>query len=204
MNTVICASDVIAPSKIVCVGRNYAAHIAELGNEVPSSMVVFNKPNSALGDTLRARLGEPLHYEGELTFLMRDGALDAVAFGLDLTKRALQTTLKAAGLPWERAKAFDGAALMSKFVPVPGDVRELRLRLLVDGELRQEGAVERMLYPPATILEELAAYTTLVDGDLLMTGTPAGVGEVRAGECFEGQVWAREQMLVSQTWIAQA
>ncbi len=103
----------VTPSKIVCVGRNYVAHIEELGNEIPEQMVVFNKPNSAIGDTLYANLGEPLHYESELAFMVRAGQLAAVAFGLDLTRRELQSRLKHRGLPWERAKAFDGAALFS-------------------------------------------------------------------------------------------
>src|SRR6187401_2848464 len=106
----------VYPSKILCVGRNYVAHIRELGNDVPDTMVVFNKPNSAITGTLRSRIGdEALHYEGELAFAVKKGKLVAVGFGLDLTRRGLQTALKEKGLPWERAKAFDGAALFSEF-----------------------------------------------------------------------------------------
>lgn len=193
----------VYPSKIVCVGRNYVAHIRELGNDIPDHMVVFNKPNSAISDTLHARIdGEGLHYEGELAFAVEHGRLAAVGFGLDLTRRTLQSALKAKGLPWERAKAFDGAALFSAFVALPAEPDRLALRVTVDGALRQAGGVELMLYPPAMILRELASFTTLEDGDIIMTGTPAGAGEVRPGQVFEGQVLLDETRLVSHSWTA--
>ena len=204
MQSVNVAGEVIAPSKIVCVGRNYVAHIEELGNEVPDQMVVFIKPNSAIGDILRSQAGgEELHYEGELAFAVRDGALAAVGFGLDLTKRDLQGRLKEKGLPWERAKAFDGAALFSEFVPLPRDPQRLALQLLVDDDLRQSGGIELMMYRPATILQELKTFITLEDGDIIMTGTPAGVGTIRTGERFEGRVLHDGGTLVTATWVAQ-
>jgi 2-keto-4-pentenoate hydratase/2-oxohepta-3-ene-1,7-dioic acid hydratase in catechol pathway len=194
----------IYPSKILCVGRNYVAHIQELGNAIPDSMVVFNKPNSAITQTLHARLGnEALHYESELAFAIKKGTLAAVGFGLDLTKRALQSALKEKGLPWERAKAFDGAALFSAFVALPQDLTQLSLRLEVDGEERQAGGVTMMLHTPLAILCELASYTTLEDGDIIMTGTPAGVGEIRAGQRFQGEVLVAGKPLVAATWEAQ-
>ena len=193
----------VFPSKIVCVGRNYVAHIQELGNAIPDAMVVFNKPNSAISDTLHSSLGgEALHYEGELAFTVQNGALAAVGFGLDLTKRKLQDTLKQQGLPWERAKAFDGAALFSEFVPLPKDIPQLSLQLRVDGELRQSGGVPLMMYPPEAILLELQTFISLQDGDIIMTGTPAGVGAVHSGETFEGQVFAGDTALIAATWIA--
>lgn len=193
----------VFPSKIVCVGRNYVAHIRELANEIPDSMVVFIKPNSAISNELRSRAGgEILHYEGELAFTVENGRLGAVGFGLDLTRRALQSELKQKGLPWERAKAFDGAALFSAFVALPAETGRLSLRLYVDGELRQAGGVELMLYRPDAIVTELSAFTTLEDGDIIMTGTPAGVGEVRPGQVFEGQVLLGEALLVSTSWVA--
>ncbi len=194
----------VYPSKIVCVGRNYVAHIQELGNDVPDNMVVFNKPNSAITHTLRSQLDDQaLHYEGELAFCVEQGELAAVGFGLDLTKRTLQTALKEMGLPWERAKAFDGAALFSKFVALPQDTSRLSLRLDVDGELRQAGGVELMIYPPAAILQELARFMTLDDGDIIMTGTPAGVGAIRPGQRFEGRVMHGNTPLVAAAWVAQ-
>jgi len=204
MQTVTVKEQAVAPSKIVCVGRNYVAHIEELGNEIPADMVVFNKPNSAITDILRSQMAdEPLHYEGELAFTVKGGKLAAVGFGLDLTKRGLQSRLKDKGLPWERAKAFDGAALFSKFVALPRDLSRLSLELEVDGELRQSGGIALMMYKPDAILRELNAFTTLEDGDIIMTGTPAGVGEIRTGERFEGRVLDKYKQLVAATWIAQ-
>jgi 2-keto-4-pentenoate hydratase/2-oxohepta-3-ene-1,7-dioic acid hydratase in catechol pathway len=203
MQTVNFNGTSVTPSKIVCVGRNYVAHIQELGNEVPRDMVVFNKPNSAISDVLRSAVdGETLHYEGEIVLLVRGGEFAAVGFGLDLTRRELQSSLKQKGLPWERAKAFDGAALFSAFVPLPPEPDQLELQLVVDGELRQAGGVGMMIYPPPTILAELRKFTTLEDGDLIMTGTPAGVGAIHPGERFEGRILARGEVLVSASWIA--
>ncbi len=204
MRTVTLSGRAVTPSKIVCVGRNYVAHIAELGNEVPDSMVVFGKPNSAIGDTLFAAAGgEELHYEGEIALLVSGGVFAAAGFGLDLTKRGLQSRLKEKGLPWERAKAFDGAALFSDFAPIEPDCAALAVELDVDGAPRQRGDVSLMIYPPATILAELARFTTLEDGDIVMTGTPAGVGAVRAGESFTGRVLQRGKPLAEAAWIAQ-
>lgn len=203
MHTVSVNGTPVTPSKIVCVGRNYVAHIQELGNEVPQDMVVFNKPNSAISDVLLSEVdGEALHYEGEIVLLVRGGEFAAVGFGLDLTRRELQNTLKQKGLPWERAKAFDGAALFSEFVPLPPDLGGLALQLEVDGEMRQAGGVDMMIYPPATIRAELRKFTTLEDGDLVMTGTPAGVGAIRRGERFDGRILSQGEVLVSASWVA--
>jgi len=202
VHTIYCQGHTIAPSKVVCIGRNYVAHIEELGNEVPEDMVVFLKPNSALGDTLYAAHGEPLHYEGEIAFLVEGGQLTAVGFGLDLTKRKLQSQLKEKGLPWERAKAFDGAALYTEFVPLTVTVEQLSLELRVDGELRQQGGVPLMMYPPQAILDNLAGFMTLEDGDIIMTGTPAGVGEILAGQHFHGRILAAGKVLVEGNWTA--
>lgn len=203
MQSITWEGERLFPSKIVCVGRNYVAHIEELGNEMPDSMVVFNKPNSAITDTLLSRAGgQTLHYEGELAFLVMHGALAAVAFGLDLTKRSLQSELKGKGLPWERAKAFDGAALFSDFTTLPTDLSQLSLELRVDDLQRQAGEVNLMINPPDRILSELATFTTLEDGDIIMTGTPAGVGEIKAGEEFHGRVLVDNSPLITATWIA--
>jgi 2-keto-4-pentenoate hydratase/2-oxohepta-3-ene-1,7-dioic acid hydratase in catechol pathway len=203
MQTIYYNGNPITPSKIVCIGRNYAAHIKELGNEIPDDMVVFNKPNSAISNTLHSNLGEPLHYEGELAFLIQSGELAAIGFGLDLTKRGLQSKLKDKGLPWERAKAFDGAAVFSNFVALPQDVETLTLQLNVNGETRQQGGVSLMMYKPQIILQELSKFTSLEDGDIIMTGTPQGVGIIKSGEHFEARVLAAEEVLVSGSWMAQ-
>lgn len=203
MNTVICNGTPVTPSKVVCVGLNYVAHIRELGNEIPEDMVVFIKPNSAISNTLESSVdGEALHYEGEIALLIRNNKFAAVGFGIDLTRRELQSKLKQKGLPWERAKAFNNAAVFSAFVPLPDNVGSLSLQLKVDDKPRQAGGVEMMTYKPATILSELQKFTTLEDGDLVMTGTPEGVGVINKGERFEGAVLSDNEVLVSASWIA--
>lgn len=197
-------SETFQPSKIVCIGRNYLEHIRELGNETPDAMVIFCKPNSAISAQLHAQQdGEALHYEGEICFVLRGGALHGVGFGLDLTRRELQSGLKQKGLPWERAKAFDGAACFSDFVTLGArDIASLSLQLEVDGELRQDGGYELMLHKPIDILAEIETFMSLEDGDIIMTGTPSGVGAVRAGERFCGRILAAGEVLVEHEWIA--
>jgi 2-keto-4-pentenoate hydratase/2-oxohepta-3-ene-1,7-dioic acid hydratase in catechol pathway len=204
MKTVIFGNLQLAPSKVVCIGRNYVEHIAELGNEVPDEMVVFNKPNSAISTELTSHHQEQLHYEGELCFLVKDGEFSAVGFGLDLTKRGLQNKLKAKGLPWERAKGFNGAAVFSEFVKIDAsDINDqLSLELTIDEQVIQIGSVELMMYKPAEILAELKTYTELNDGDIIMTGTPKGVGIIVKGAHFKGRVFNGKTELTSATWTA--
>ncbi len=204
MNTIQLESEHIAPSKIVCIGRNYLEHIRELGNETPDDMVIFNKTNSSISKQLLAFRDEPLHYEGEICFMVRNGQLDAIGFGLDLTQRELQSKLKGKGLPWERAKSFDGAACFSNFVRLgETPVESLSLQLEVDGELRQDGGYDLMMYKPDQILAGIQRFMSLEDGDVIMTGTPRGVGQVQAGERFVGSVRSAQQVLVSHEWLAQ-
>jgi 2-keto-4-pentenoate hydratase/2-oxohepta-3-ene-1,7-dioic acid hydratase in catechol pathway len=201
MNSIKLESDTFTPSKIVCIGRNYLEHIKELGNETPDQMVIFNKPNSAISAKLHATHGEALHYEGEICFMVRDNKLHALGFGLDLTRRELQSKLKAKGLPWERAKAFDGAACFSDFVTL-GDIElaSLSLQLEINGELRQDGGYSLMMHKPAQILAGIQEFMQLEDGDIIMTGTPKGVGQVKAGDHFVGRIISDGQILVSQAW----
>jgi len=202
MRSVIFNGQAVQPGKVICVGKNYAAHISEMDSVPAEEMVVFMKPNSSMGDTLMAEIDEPIHYEAEICLLIERGEAVGVAFGLDLTKRATQSKLKTAGLPWERSKAFNGSALFSEFVTAPGDLNQLGVELLVNEALRQKGDVSLMLYPPSVILEELKQFLTLDDFDIVMTGTPAGVGPVRAGERFRGRVLNGETELISQEWLA--
>ncbi|MGB1239491.1 MAG: fumarylacetoacetate hydrolase family protein [Pseudomonadales bacterium] len=192
----------IAPSKIVCVGRNYHEHIAELNNDVPENMVLFIKPNSAIAQQLIATQGEPIHYEAELCFLLRDGKFAAVAAGLDLTKRETQSKLKAKGLPWERAKAFDNSAVFSDFVDLPGDSSALRIQLDADGEPLQDGHCAHMIYSPQEILREIQQFCSLEDGDIVMTGTPKGVGTLCEGKRYSARVLDGEQTLIEHHWQA--
>ena len=204
MNSLRLDSASFTPSKIICIGRNYLEHIRELGNETPDQMVIFNKPNSAISATLQAAHEEPLHYEGEICFMVRSGKLHAVGFGLDLTRRELQSNLKARGLPWERAKAFDGAACFSDFMPL-GDIEiaSLSLQLEINGELRQHGGYELMMHKPEQILIDIQQFMTLEDDDIIMTGTPKGVGQVHSGDRFVGRISSGDQVLISQQWLAE-
>lgn len=203
MNTITVDGKVVTPSKIICIGRNYVEHIAELGNEVPDDMVVFTKPNSAISHTLVATQGEPIHYEGEICFMYEKGEFSAVGFGLDLTKRQLQGQLKAKGLPWERAKAFDGAAIFSDFTSINNMHENYEIQLTINDELTQKGDVSLMMYSPAIILKELALFMTLEDGDIVMTGTPKGVGVIHARDKFTGSIWLNDEALLLSSWVAQ-
>lgn len=203
MSTVIFNGEEIRPGKVICVGKNYAAHISEMDSVPAENMVVFMKPATSIGTELHAVMDEPLHYEGEICLLVQGGDVAGVGFGLDLTKRETQAKLKAAGLPWERSKAFTGSALFSEFVHAPADLTQLGVELTVDDALRQKGDVSLMLYPPDIILAELKQFLMLEDFDIIMTGTPAGVGAVKAGERFQGRVLDGERELVSETWLAQ-
>ncbi|MDX1808657.1 MAG: fumarylacetoacetate hydrolase family protein [Sulfurospirillaceae bacterium] len=202
MNSVIFDNKEIFPSKIVCVGRNYVEHIKELNNEVPTSMVLFMKPNSAVSHDLNT-FGRVLHYEGEISFLIRDLKIKAVGFGLDLTDRELQGKLKSKGLPWERAKAFNGAGVFSDFIEIEeNDIEKLSLKLYINDKLTQEGGVDLMIYPPNVILHEIKSFSTLEDGDIVMSGTPSGVGIITIGDKFTGEIYVGDDKLLSKTWIA--
>ncbi len=200
MNNIIFDDKTITPSKVVCVGRNYVEHIKELGNEIPQNMVLFLKPNSAISDKLRY-VSEDNHYEGEISFLVMNKKIAGVGFGLDLTKRELQSYLKSKGLPWERAKCFDGAAVFSRFVPFVGDIHELGLELYINDNLVQKGEVAQMIYKPQTILKEVESFMSLEDGDIIMSGTPKGVGKYKKGDKFLGRILYKETILVEHEWI---
>jgi 2-keto-4-pentenoate hydratase/2-oxohepta-3-ene-1,7-dioic acid hydratase in catechol pathway len=203
MTSLIFNGSDLVPSKIVCIGRNYVEHIKELGNDVPDEMVVFNKPPSAISDSLISDQDEPLHYEAELCFLIQNGHYAGVGVGLDLTKRNLQSELKKKGLPWERAKAFDGSATFSYFVPLEVDIAKLSFTLHINNELIQQGDPALMIYSPDTILLELSRFMTLNDNDIIMTGTPKGVGQVESGAQFVARVYANHELIIEHTWIGQ-
>ncbi len=197
----------ITPSKIICIGRNYVAHIQELGNETPDQMVIFLKPNSSITDTLLSQhpqdsCVQAIHYEGELCFMVKNNKLAAVAFGLDLTKRDLQNTLKAKGLPWERSKAFNGAALFSQFISINQVSDQLNFCLEIDGAVVQQADTDLMIYKPNLILQEVQKIFALEDGDIIMTGTPKGVGQVKTGQTFKGKIFQGEKLLMSGEWLA--
>lgn len=192
----------VYPSKIVCIGRNYVDHIKELDNEVPQEPVIFIKPNSAISNEIHSDKSEPIHFEGEITFLISSGELKGVGFGLDLTKRDLQSRLKAKGLPWERAKAFDRSAAFSDFVTFNGNVSDLRMELHINGALVQFGGHDLMMNKPGRIFNEAKSFLSFEDGDLLMTGTPKGVGSVNSGDRYLGKIFEKEKLIVQGSWVA--
>lgn len=191
--------------KIVCLARNYAEHARELGNETPAAPVLFMKPaSSVIGDGGTVRIpaySQECHYEVELAVLIgrechavtAENAMEYVAgyaTAIDMTLRDVQNGLKAKGLPWEIAKGFDTACPLSEFVPdsVVADPHNLRLRLSVNGELRQDGTSADMIHRVPQIIAHIAAIFTLEPGDVILTGTPAGVGRVVAGDVMEADI----------------
>lgn len=192
------------PGKIVCVGQNYLEHIRELGSQPSSVPVIFCKPASALARQISLPMGRgDCHFEAELSFLIIEKKLTAVSLGLDLTLRDLQKQLKKAGHPWERAKAFNGSALFSDFISLPGSIDQLRLELFVNGQLRQQGRVGEMIHSPQELLNEVQEFLTLDDFDVLMTGTPSGVGALISGDSLEGRVLVADQQIISHTWYVE-
>jgi 2-keto-4-pentenoate hydratase/2-oxohepta-3-ene-1,7-dioic acid hydratase in catechol pathway len=187
------------PSKIVCVGRNYAEHAKELGNEVPDSPVLFIKPPSSVvslaqGIAWNQALGE-CHYECELSIRIgrrlkhatpeqAKAAIAGVTLGLDLTLRDLQHTLKSKGQPWERAKAFDGACLLGEWLAPESvdDLKNATFTLKVNEQIRQRGDTADMLFNVVELLVDISNSFTLEEGDVVMTGTPAGVGALHSGD----------------------
>lgn len=202
MRTVRYMDENVPVSKVVCIGRNYVEHIEELGNEIPQNMVVFNKPNSAISDTLYY-FSDQCRFEGEICFLIRGGKIAGVGFGLDLTHADIQNHLKKKGLPWERAKAFDSSAVLSDFVLLNDPVEELHMKLYINGELAQFASYELMMYKPAAMLEEIQHFMTLEDNDIIMSGTPKGVSTYGRGDRFVGQVYAGDRLLVEAEWTAE-
>ena len=190
----------ITPSKVICVGRNYVEHIKELNNETPDTMVLFNKPNSAISDTLRY-YSEACRFEGEICFLIMNGQIEGVGFGLDLTHVDIQNKLKEKGLPWERAKGFDGAAVLSSFVPLDGDIESLHMKLYVNDTLTQFANYDLMMYKPHTMLEEISSFMTLEDGDIIMSGTPKGVATYKKGDIFISEIYVDGNLVVSKSFL---
>ena len=198
--------------KIICIGRNYIAHAKELNNDIPTEPVIFMKPDSAL-----LRNNDPfyipdfssnVHHEIEL--LVKINRLgksihkkfahryyDEIGLGIDFTARDLQDSLRKKELPWEKSKAFDSsAAISSKFIPKEelGDLNNLKFSLNINGQQVQNGVSSDMIFSIDTIIEQVSKYFTLKIGDLIYTGTPAGVGPVKIGDHVEGYL-AGEKLL---------
>jgi len=188
--------------KVVCIGRNYVEHIEELGNEIPSSMVVFNKPNSAITDKLYY-FSEFCRFEGEICFLISDKKISGVGFGLDLTHADIQQVQKSKGLPWERAKAFDNSAVFGTFVPMCDDITQISMKLYINDTLAQFATYDLMMYKPDVMLEEIESFMTLQDNDIIMSGTPKGVATYQIGDRFVGQIFCDDELLIESSWIVE-
>ncbi len=192
--------------KIICIGRNYADHALELNNPAPSQPVIFLKPETALLEDDRPfpipEWSDEIHYEIELVVrIHREGKdipsheahlyYDEVSVGIDFTARDVQSKLKAQNHPWERAKAFDCSAAVGRFLKLEEldrPIGDLHFQLVKNGGIAQDGHTENMLFPVADIIAEISTFMTLKPGDLIFTGTPAGVGPVSSGDLLEGRL----------------
>lgn len=195
--------------KIFCIGRNYADHARELNNPVPAEPVIFMKPPTALLQGNKPfyypSFTRDLHYEVEIVLrICKNGRsvelpfanryYDRIALGIDFTARDLQEQCKAKGLPWEKAKAFDHSAVLGAFRPLAEtDLTDLRFSLYKNGIAVQQGTTADMLFSPDQIIVHLSRYFTLQQGDLVYTGTPAGVGAVAIGDVLEGYIGQEQQ-----------
>ena len=205
------------PSKIVCVGRNYADHAKELGNAVPTTSeppILFIKPPSSLiglseGIAWKDGLGE-CHFECELSIqighTLKDAdeeqaraAISGVTLGLDLTLRNLQSSLKDKGLPWERSKAFDGSCVLGDWLAPEAitDYKDARYTFSVDGVTKQVGETANMIFDVVGLIAHISHTFTLEKGDVVMTGTPAGVAALKSGEQL---VMTLETVLGDVSW----
>jgi 2-keto-4-pentenoate hydratase/2-oxohepta-3-ene-1,7-dioic acid hydratase in catechol pathway len=202
-------------NRIFCIGRNYAKHVAELGNAQDGECLIFMKPASAA-----VAVGKPvvlphnigsIHHEAELVVQLGGGGrnipvadamkhVTGITLGLDLTARDLQATLKSKGAPWELAKAFDGSAPLGDFKPYAGqDLQALEFTFHVNGERRQHGHTRDMLYTVARQIHILSQTWALEPGDVIYTGTPEGVAPLKAGDhvVLEGQGLGRYEWMIA-------
>jgi 2-keto-4-pentenoate hydratase/2-oxohepta-3-ene-1,7-dioic acid hydratase in catechol pathway len=189
--------------KIIAIGRNYAEHAKELNNPVPAVPVIFMKPDTAIikdnKPFYHPDFSEDVHHEIEIVLkISKEGKhvsekfaasyFDEIALGVDFTARDIQSRHKEKGLPWELAKAFDGSAPISNFVPKSkfANIYDLNFKLDINGEARQQGNTRDLLFPFENIIAFVSRYVTLKKGDLIFTGTPPGVSKVKVGDRLEG------------------
>jgi len=208
--------------KIVCVGRNYAAHAKELNNPIPSEPILFIKP-AASAVELSPSFSIPkeqgsVHHELEIALLIgkplvnasEDEVADAIAglgLGLDLTLRDVQAKLKEKGHPWERAKSFDGACPLTDFISLnqvsTDDWQDIGLLLEKNGQLQQCGSSAEMLFPILPLIAHMSSHFSLQPGDVILTGTPAGVGPLEVGDSLNCNLsLANKTLLTSSTIVA--
>ena len=200
--------------KIICVGRNYAAHIAELANERPTDPVLFIKPDSAVlpkeQDFYIPEFSNDVHYEVEVLVKIKkvgkhiqprfaNNYYDEIGLGIDFTARDLQAQLKEKGLPWEKAKGFDGAAVIGKWLPKTDlkPVNNIGFGLYKNEILVQDGNTDVMLWGIDEIISYVSKFFMLKKGDVIFTGTPAGVGPVVSGDVLRGSLEGKEMFTVN-------
>lgn len=189
--------------KIICIGRNYTDHISELDNEKPEHPIIFMKPDTAI--LLKNQpffipdFSNDVHHEVEILIkISRVGKhidakfahkyYDEIGLGIDFTARDLQQELKSKGLPWEKAKSFDGAAVIGNFVPkeIFNDVNEIAFSLQKNEKIVQQGQTSLMLWKIDALIEYVSKYFTLKIGDIIFTGTPSGVAKVNPNDVLTG------------------
>ena len=195
----VIAENVVAPSKIVCVGRNYADHAKELGNEPPSEPIIFLKPPSAVlapgGRIVRPRQSQRVDFEGELALVISREARDVAeehwrdyvagfTCANDVTARDIQKK----DVQFTRGKGFDTFCPIGPWIETDLDPSSLRLVTRVNGETRQDGNTSQMIFSCASIIAFITSVMTLVPGDVVLTGTPAGVGPLNAGDTVEVEI----------------
>lgn len=199
--------------KIICIGRNYADHIKELDNEKPQDPIIFLKPDTAIllkkQPFFIPEFSNDVHHEVEL--LVRINKIgkhidqkfahkyyDEIGLGIDFTARDLQAKLKEKGLPWEKAKAFDGAAVIGNFIKKEhfNDINNIEFSLKRNGETVQKGNSMLMMWKIDALIEYISKYFTLKIGDIIFTGTPAGVGRVEANDTLKGFIGETEMFSI--------
>ncbi len=199
--------------KIICIGRNYSKHIEELANEKPSDPVVFLKPDSAIvlknQPFFIPEFTKDVHHEVEvlvkickigkhITKKFAHKYYEEISLGIDFTARDVQSTCKEKGLPWEKAKAFDGSAVIGKWLPKQKfDVNDLNFQLKKNDSVVQDGNTSLMLWKIDELIEYVSKYFTLKIGDVIFTGTPAGVGKVIANDQLKGYIEGTEVFSVT-------
>jgi acylpyruvate hydrolase len=197
--------------KIICIGRNYAEHARELNNPIPTEPLFFIKPDSAV---LRNNdpfylpdFSDDIHYEAEIFVKIgRKGKnieerfapkyYSEIGIGIDLTARDIQQRCKEKGLPWEKAKGFDGSAPLSATIPLSDfkDIQDIRFELHLNGNVVQQGWTGDMIFPVNRIITEASKFFMMKIGDLIFTGTPAGVGALQAGDRLEAFIEGRKML----------
>jgi 2-keto-4-pentenoate hydratase/2-oxohepta-3-ene-1,7-dioic acid hydratase in catechol pathway len=199
--------------KILCVGRNYSEHAKELGNAVPENPVIFSKPDTALLKNGEAfylpSFSNDVHHEVELVIKINKvgkkiqekfarNYFSEIGLGIDFTARDVQSELKSKGLPWELAKAFDGSAPIGNFINMENmDLKNMDFSLQKNGLIVQKGNTAQMIFSFEQIVSFVSQYFTLKVGDLIYTGTPAGVSQVNIGDKLEGFI-GNESMLICE------